>query len=69
MKTKVVFVYDEPSLKWEVFVEGVKDDIQARQALNAVIVTIGGVTPDFDANRAVQLPDGTFEIVASGLYN
>lgn len=62
MLTKVIFEYDEPASKWEVFVEGVVDDIEARQAFNAVIITASRATPRVDANRAAVQPDGRYKI-------
>lgn len=55
MKTTVSFTYDESSRKWEVEVSGVTDDIEAKQAFNAVILTCSDATPQLNANRATKV--------------
>lgn len=39
-KERVIFQYDEPSRMWEVFVSGCSSINEAKQAFNAVILTI-----------------------------
>jgi hypothetical protein len=62
MQTKVSFVYDEYFRKWEVFVTGVKNNLEARQAFNAVVITCEDAIPKVDSNRAEQLEDGSYKI-------
>lgn len=63
MKTTVTFVYDEPSSKWDVFVNGVKDDLEARQAFNAVIITTCyNATLKIDHSKADKQEDGSYKI-------
>lgn len=38
-KVKVTFLYDESCGKWEVLVTGVENEEEAKQALNAVVLT------------------------------
>ena len=39
MKVKVVFVFDEGSSTWDPIVEGAVDELEAKQAFNAVVLT------------------------------
>jgi hypothetical protein len=63
MKTRVIFEYCELSARWEVFVEGVVDGVEARQAFNAVLISSQEATPSVAANRAEQQPDGRWKII------
>lgn len=38
-QTKVTFIYDEKSEKWDVEVSGLTDPIEVKQAFNAVVLT------------------------------
>lgn len=40
MKVKVTFLYDEESENWDVEVEGAKDATEAKQAFNAIVLTL-----------------------------
>lgn len=51
-RPKVIFIYCEASCKWDVLVSGVADDVEARQAFNAVVITCQDATPKLDANKA-----------------
>lgn len=51
MQTKVTFIYDELTQKWEVIVSGVSGGLEALQAFNAVILTTRQATPNIENNE------------------
>jgi len=59
MKTKVEFEYDEDSKKWEVYVYGVADSIEAIQAFNAVLITCHYAKPHMQHKTEKQ--EGNWE--------
>ena len=61
-QTSVSFIYDDTLGKWEVVVAGVLSELEARQAFNAVIITVQMATPTLEANKAEQFGDEFYKI-------
>ncbi len=62
MTTSITFVYDEAARKWDVFARGVTDDVEARQAFYAVLITCMQATPRIDYNKAELQEDSSYKI-------
>lgn len=62
--TKVTFIYDEPTKKWEVIVSGVTTPLEALQAFNAVLLTCRQATVGLYCNKAelVNNEQGSYKI-------
>lgn len=52
---RVTFEYDEPSKKWEVFVDGASTPIEARQAFAAVVATCHEISVELQRHALVNL--------------
>ena len=62
---RVTFEYDEPSKKWEVFVDGASTPIEARQAFAAVVATCHEISVELQAHALV---DSTRSMAVPGRY-
>ncbi len=51
---RVMFDYDEPSRKWEVFVDGASTPIEARQAFAAVVATCHEIDVELQKHALVN---------------
>lgn len=60
---KVTFQYCETSRRWDVYVTGASNDVEARQGFNAVILTAREAIPKLNANKAELQPDGSYKII------
>ncbi len=52
---RITFEYDEPSRKWEVFVDGASTPVEARQAFAAVVATCHEIDVEFQRHALVNL--------------
>ena len=61
MKTQVIFEYEEDVRKWEVYVTNVENELEARQAFNAVILTARIATPELESNKATLVSENKYK--------
>lgn len=63
MPVEVAFQYDESTRKWEVVVRGVESKLEAKQAFNAVAITLREAILDCGLlHKVVQLPSGDYSL-------
>lgn len=63
METRIIFIYDEPSRKWQVVATGCKDKNEARQAFNAVLLTCQSLDVIIATQSKVKEHPEGFEII------
>lgn len=51
---KVIFIYDDPSRKWKVNVEGAVSEEEARQGFTAVLLTCKQISPSLQHHALVE---------------
>lgn len=68
--TNVIFSHDDETKKWSVYVEGEKEELQARLSFAAVILSCGRLNPVLQALAGVtRLEDGRLEITPAMTAN
>ena len=57
--TRKCFRYDEETQKWEPFVTGTRDSTEAKQAFNAVVLTVQELNPVLLSETRVKKQDNS----------